>query len=81
MREILRVGIVDFLNSRPLAWGFLEGELEDFFSAVYASPSRVADLLALGEIDIGLVPSIEVLRIPFTFGIKERLRNVRIHLP
>ncbi len=61
---MLKVGIVDFLNSRPLAWSFLAGDFEDLFSAVYTSPARVAELLAEGEIDIGLVPSIEVLRIP-----------------
>ena len=59
-----KVGIVDFLNSRPLAWGFQRGDLDDRYEAIYAPPSRVADLLAAGEIDVGLVPSIEVLRIP-----------------
>ena len=29
MTTPLRVGIVDFLNSRPLAWGFLRGDLAD----------------------------------------------------
>ena len=64
MHDKLKVGIVDFLNSRPLAWGFLRGELEDRFDAVYLPPAGVADLLAAGEIDAGMVPSIEILRIP-----------------
>ena len=59
----LRVGIVDFLNSRPLAWGFLRGSFEGHLVPSYHPPSRVADLLASGEIDVGLIPSIEVLRI------------------
>ncbi len=60
----LRVGIVDYLNSRPLAWDFLSGALSDRYRAVYQPPARVADLLAAGEIDIGLIPSIEYQRIP-----------------
>ena len=60
----LRVGIVDFLNSRPLAWGFLQGSFGSAVDASYHPPARVADLLRAGELDVGLIPSIEVLRIP-----------------
>jgi chorismate dehydratase len=60
----LRVGIVDYLNSRPLAWSFLRGELENGYEPVYETPARVADLLAAGRLDIGLIPSIEYARIP-----------------
>lgn len=60
----LRVGIVDFLNSKPLAWGFLKGHHTDLFAASYHSPAMVADLLARGSLDIGLIPAVEVQRIP-----------------
>ncbi|MFQ5527729.1 MAG: menaquinone biosynthetic enzyme MqnA/MqnD family protein [Thermoanaerobaculia bacterium] len=60
----LRVGIVDYLNSRPLAWDFLSGALADRYQVLYEPPARVADLLASGDIDIGLIPSIEYQRIP-----------------
>ncbi len=60
----LRVGIVDYLNSRPLAWDFLSGALADRYDALYEPPARVADLLRSGDIDIGLIPSIEYQRIP-----------------
>lgn len=60
----LRVGIVDFLNSKPLAWGFLEGRHSDLFATSFHPPAEVADLLAAGELDIGLIPSIEMQRIP-----------------
>jgi chorismate dehydratase len=60
----LRVGIVDFLNSRPLAWGFLKGHHADLFAPTYHPPSRVARLLAEGALDVGLIPSVEVQRIP-----------------
>jgi len=59
----LRVGIVDYLNSRPLAWDFLSGALSDRYEALYEPPARVADRLAAGEIDVGLIPSIEYQRI------------------
>jgi chorismate dehydratase len=64
MTRKLSVGIVNFLNSRPLAWGFLQGRWTDRFDAVFHPPARVADLLAAGELDIGLIPAIEVQRIP-----------------
>jgi chorismate dehydratase len=60
----LRVGIVNFLNSKPLAWGFLKGHHADLFAPSYHPPSMVARLLAQGNLDIGLIPSIEVQRIP-----------------
>lgn len=60
----LRVGIVNFLNSKPLAWGFLKGHHADLFAPTYHPPAMVARLLGQGAIDIGLIPSVEVQRIP-----------------
>lgn len=60
----LRVGIVNFLNSKPLAWGFLKGHHADLFAPTYHPPAMVARLLGQGSLDIGLIPSIEVQRIP-----------------
>jgi chorismate dehydratase len=60
----LRVGIVNFLNSKPLAWGFLKGHHADLFAPSYHPPATVARLLGQGSLDIGLIPSIEVQRIP-----------------
>jgi chorismate dehydratase len=60
----LRVGIVNFLNSKPLAWGFLKGHHADLFSPSVHPPALVARLLSQGNLDIGLIPSIEVQKIP-----------------
>jgi chorismate dehydratase len=60
----LRVGIVNYLNSKPLAWGFLKGHHADLFAPSNHPPALVARLLAQGNLDVGLVPSIEVQRIP-----------------
>jgi chorismate dehydratase len=64
MSRPLRVGVVDYLNSRPLAWDFLRGNAPPGFSAGYHPPAEVADRLRAGRLDIGLIPSIEVQRIP-----------------
>jgi len=60
----LRVGIVNYLNSRPLAWSFLRGEVGPDIHTRFLPPARVADLLAAGDLEVGLIPSIEVQRIP-----------------
>jgi chorismate dehydratase len=60
----VRVGIVDYVNSWPLAWGFLSGRLDEGYEVDYCSPAEVAARLARGELDVGLIPSIEVGRIP-----------------
>lgn len=60
----LRVGIVNYLNSKPLAWGFLKGHHADLFAPSFHPPALVARLLGQGNLDVGLVPSIEVQRIP-----------------
>ncbi len=60
----VRVGIVDYLNSKPPAWDFLCGRLDERYQAVYRPPARVAEMLAAGEVDVGLIPTIEYQRIP-----------------
>lgn len=60
----LRVGIVNYLNSKPLAWGFLKGHHADLFAPSYHPPALVARLLGQGNLDVGLIPSIELQRIP-----------------
>jgi chorismate dehydratase len=60
----LRVGIVNYLNSKPLAWGFMKGHHADLFAPSYHPPALVAKLLGQGNLDVGLIPSIEVQRIP-----------------
>jgi chorismate dehydratase len=58
--DVVRIGAVSFLNSRPLVRG-LE-RWPDRFSIRYDVPRVCADLLHAGDIDLGLVPSIEYLR-------------------
>ena len=56
----LRVGAVQYLNNRPLVHGLAT----DGIDLVYDLPSRLADRLAAGTLDVALIPSIEVFRTP-----------------
>lgn len=60
----MRIGIVNYVNARPLAWGLLHGARAGAFETVLLPPAKVADALAAGTIDCGLLPSIELARIP-----------------
>jgi len=60
----VKIGIVHYVNSRPLAWGLLREPRPRGIEPVLLPPARVADGLASGELDAGLVPSIELARIP-----------------
>jgi len=55
----VRLGAVGYLNARPLMYGL---ERCPRFSLRYDLPSRCAELLHAGDIDVGLIPSIEYLR-------------------
>jgi chorismate dehydratase len=55
----VRLGAVGYLNARPLVFG-IEDAME--FQVRFDVPSRCAELLHGGGIDVGLIPSIEYLR-------------------
>ncbi len=59
----LRISVVDFLNARPLTWGLLH-EPPPGVEVLRDTPSACAARLAAGEVDAGLIPSIEYQRIP-----------------
>jgi chorismate dehydratase len=59
----IRISVVQYLNSVPLAWGILDGPQKDLFEAVYSTPAECAQELSSGNVDIGLIPSIEYQRI------------------
>jgi len=55
----VRLGAVGYLNARPLVVGL---DQSPQFTLRYDIPSECARLLQAGDIDLGLVPSIEYLR-------------------
>lgn len=57
---MLRVGAVNYLNTKPLVEGLM-----DFAPNIHLSfdlPSRLADQMAAGELDVGLIPVVEFFR-------------------
>lgn len=62
MSPPLRVGAVGYLNARPLTWA-LDGS-PDRWAIRYDLPSVCSSLLHAGQVDLGLVPSIDYLQDP-----------------
>lgn len=60
-RRCLRIGAVSYLNSKPLIYGMQEKFGADCHLSL-AVPSKLADQLNRGEIDIGLIPVVEYFR-------------------
>ena len=56
----IRIGAVSYLNSKPLIEDL--AELASEAELILDVPSRLADDLSAGELDVALIPSIEVLR-------------------
>jgi predicted solute-binding protein len=52
----LRLGVVSYLNVEPIIHG-IKGDPR--FSIIPAVPSRVAQMLHAGEVDLGVIPSVE----------------------
>jgi chorismate dehydratase len=65
-RRMTRIGAVGFLNARPLYEGL---DREARIALRQDVPAECARLLHAGEIDLGLVPVIELLRGPVTYDI------------
>src|SRR5215470_12232835 len=58
--EPIRIGAVSYLNSKPLIYG-LESLTPDA-ELILDYPSRLADRLERGELDVALIPIIEYFR-------------------
>ena len=58
----IRFGYHDFLNSKPLIYPLLTGRVNHSFELISDTPARLADMLKHGEIDMGIIPSIEYAR-------------------
>jgi chorismate dehydratase len=58
----IRVGAVNYLNTKPLIYQF--ERLAPRAELILDFPSRLADRLAAGELDVALIPSIEFFQTP-----------------
>src|SRR6188768_2319647 len=59
-----RIGAVSYLNTRPLVFGFEQGLGAERVTLSYDVPSVLAARLDAGELDVALLPVIELARIP-----------------
>ena len=58
----LKIGAVSYLNTKPLVYG-LDSCVDDI-DLIFDLPSRLADRLAAGDLDVALIPSIEAVLDP-----------------
>jgi chorismate dehydratase len=61
---MIRAGAVSYLNTRPLVFGIEQGLGCDRLELSYDVPSVLARRMAAGELDLALLPVIELARIP-----------------
>lgn len=64
MDRKIRIGAVNYLNTKPLIYGFGQGLLQDKASLVLDYPAQLAQQLINGQIDIGLIPVAAIPRLP-----------------
>ncbi|MGH9466013.1 MAG: menaquinone biosynthetic enzyme MqnA/MqnD family protein [Terriglobales bacterium] len=64
---MLRIAAIDFLNAAPLMWGL---EADPRFRLRHSLPSECADALRAGTADLGVIPVIELARIPGLVGLE-----------
>ena len=64
----LRIAAIEFLNAAPLMWGL---EADTRFALAYTLPSACADALRDGTADLGVIPAIELARIPGLVGLAD----------
>ena len=62
--SLTRIGAVSYLNTLPLVHGMQQGLGADRVELSFATPAVLADRLAAGELDVALLPVIELARIP-----------------
>ena len=60
--SVIRVSAVEYLNARPLVYGL--DARSDLFTLRFDVPAKCASLLHDGQVDLGLIPSIEYLQRP-----------------
>jgi predicted solute-binding protein len=63
MDSAVRIGAVSYLNTRPLVYGMQDGPCAQRVRLSYATPAVLADRLAAGELDVALLPVVELARI------------------
>lgn len=60
MNNKVRVGAVNYLNTKPLIYGFQQGRMSDEIDLILRYPSLISQMLLDNAIDIGLVPVVTI---------------------
>jgi chorismate dehydratase len=60
----IRVGIVNYLNTKPLIYGLQKPPINEQIELVGDYPARIAEMLIKGEIDLGLIPVAVIPQLP-----------------
>ena len=71
-----RLGVVQYLNTKPLVYPFEAGVVGHSFDLVYDVPSECGRKLHASETDVALIPAIEIGRAPETLPYSERRRDL-----
>jgi len=64
LEQKIRVGIVSYLNTRPLIYGLQRLPIKDEIELIEAYPASLAEKLKTGAIDLGLVPVAVIPQLP-----------------
>jgi len=60
----IKVGIVNYLNTKPLLYGLERTAIKDKIELVGNYPSLLAEMLKEGKIDVGLIPVAAIADLP-----------------
>ena len=58
------MGIVNYLNTKPLIYGLEKGPVSEMIELTGAYPSKLAQMLIDGQIDVGLIPVAAIPLLP-----------------
>lgn len=67
MEEKIRVGIINYLNTRPLLYGLQYPPINTKIELIEDVPARLAEMLLSEQIDVGLVPIAITKKLPQYF--------------
>ena len=60
----IKVGIVNYLNTKPLVYGLERPPINDRIELIGDYPARLADMLMKDKIDVGLIPVAVIPQLP-----------------
>jgi chorismate dehydratase len=67
LKKKIKVGVVSYLNTRPLVYGLELLPIADEIELIQETPARLAELLLNDEIDVGLVPTAVIPQLKESF--------------